>query len=482
MLLGGGMRKIGPACALLCATTCLSSAWAQSQSSDTSQQANPVENATPPGDANQTGDVVGNDRIAGPPGGGLLGGDPSAPGDAPATETELPPLVTTGPLSAWGDSFEQANLVLSRPRPGLDPQGIRLGSFTLLPSLTTTAGYDDNIFATQTHKVDSATVTIEPSLQLSRQTPTDSLSFSAGGLIQRYLGASRANYEEFAFKGDGAFDLSSSIAVQGSAHYDRKAEPYGTAGDISVGGKPTIYYNPGANIELLAGAGPLQFRVGGAFDHFDYVGFRYRDRNSYAANGQVGIEVGPGILAFASGAYDRQEYRQQGAASLPDNHGYSVLAGLDFQITKLVRGRIGAGYLWRNYSSGFAPLHGLNYDASVVWNVSTLVTVTAKAAKTIEESPSVGISGIIANTFSLSGDWELTRKIIISAGIDYAREKYRAIPRVDHRVEPSASARYLLNRNMSLVLSYDYRQQFGHEILDRRYKENIIRLGINLQK
>jgi hypothetical protein len=483
------MRKLAPACAILCVSTYAPVAGAAAQQPGTA--------ATQPGGVPSEGpeDVdrapVG-DQMAPLPGSGV---DPSAPGGPAALEEETPATVTTGPLSAWGDTIEQANMVLSRPRPGLDPQGIRLGTFTLLPTLAVNAGYDSNIFATQNGRVGSPVIAINPSLQLSRVAPGSSLVFTGNGLIQRYTDASRANYEQFGFKGDGAFDLSSALAVRGGAHYNRQAEPRGTAGDVAPTGNPSIYYNPGANLEMLAGTGPLQLSLGGTYDHFNYNsltinGVRQsqavRDRDTYSVSGQAGIEVGPGILTFVSGTYDRQHYDHSGGsdpgALIANSRGYSVLGGVDLRLTKLVRGRIGVGYLWRDYSLGFAKLSGLNYDASIVWNVTTLFALTVKAAKQIEESPSVGISGIIANTFSIAGDWELTRKILVSAKLDYAREKYRAISRIDHRVEPSIMVHYLAGRNMSFDVGYSYRRQHGDSALARRYSQNVIMAGITLQK
>jgi hypothetical protein len=482
------MRKLGPACAILCVTTYAPVFWAAAQPGTATVQ--------PGGVPSENGEDVERapigDQMAPLPGSGV---DPSVPGGAAALEEETPATVTTGPLSAWGDTIEQSNMVLSRPRPGLDPQGIRVGSFTLLPTLTASAGYDTNIFATNTGRVSSPVIAINPGLLLSRTEPGNSLSFNANGLIQRYTDASRANYEQFGFKGDGAFDLSSALAIRGGGHYNRQAEPRGTSGDVAPTGEPSIYYNPGANLELLAGTGPLQLSLGGTYDHFSYNSIMIngalqsqaiRNRDTYSVSGQAGVEVGPGILTFVSGSYDRQHYNNSDNTNpnniIANSRGYSVLGGVDLRLTKLVRGRIGVGYLWRDYSLGFARLSGLNYDASIVWNVTTLFALTVKAAKLIEESPSVGVSGIIANTFSIAGDWELTRKILVSAKLDYAREKYRAISRIDHRMEPNIMVHYLAGRNMSFDVGYSYRRQYGDSALARRYSQNVIMAGITLQK
>jgi hypothetical protein len=482
------MRKFGPACAILCVTTYVPVAGAAAQQPGTAATQPTGVPSEGPEDIDRT--PLG-DQMAPLPGSGV---DPSVPGGAAALEEETPATVTTGPLSAWGDKIEQSNMVLSRPRPGLDPQGIRLGTFTLLPALDASAGYDSNIFATQTGTVGSPVISINPSMQLSRVEPGSSLVFSGTGLIRRYTDASRANYEQFGFKGDGAFDLSSALAIRGGGHYNRQAEPRGTAGDVAPTGNPSIFYNPGANLELLAGTGPLQLSLGGTYDHFSYNSIMIngvstsqtaRNRNTYSVSGQAGVEVGPGILTFVSGSYDRQQYTDKNTqqnGSIPNSHGFSVLGGVDLRLTKVIRGRIGVGYLWRDYTLGFAKLSGLNYDASIVWNITTLFALTVKAAKLIEESPSIGNSGIIANTFSIAGDWELTRKILVSAKLDYAREKYRAISRIDHRLEPSLVVHYLAGRNMSFDVSYGYRRQYGDSLLSRKYSQNVIMAGITLQK
>src|SRR5690242_13540193 len=70
---------------------------------------------------------------------GQVEGLPTIPGFAPpGTAPESPAQVfdKTGPVA-----------VQDRPRPDIEPQGLRLGAFRLFPSLKETATYDDNLFA-----------------------------------------------------------------------------------------------------------------------------------------------------------------------------------------------------------------------------------------------------------------------------------------------------------------------------------------------
>jgi hypothetical protein len=390
------------------------------------------------------------------------------------------------------DDFPDANAVLSRERPGLDPTGLRAGGFTLLPTLTASLLSDDNVFDTEGQTSKSAIYTFQPAIAVRSNWGLNHLNLDGSGLIQRYTNVSRANFEEARFSGDGLVQLASNLAVQATGHFNREAEPRGTSGDLFPGSDPIIYRQYGGSGNATASFSALQMSANVSIDRFTYneahadngdiVPQAYRDHNSFYATGQVGVEAGPGILLFVSGSYNKERYDQSGANDLSST-GQSVLGGVDFKITRLVRGKIGIGYLHRKYeNSSFGSISGLAYDGSLVWNVTTLLTLTATASKQIEESPFINVAGITANTGGLKVEWEILRKLLLAAHADFTREKYKDFDRLDRRLETGVGLRYLANRFMEFGLSYDRRDQWGKGLFGRTYHGNAVRFSITLQR
>ncbi len=402
-------------------------------------------------------------------------------------------MVAASPAQAGpAEDFPDANAVLSRQRPGLDPVGLRLANFTVLPSLTAGLLYDDNVFDTDVARNKSAIYTIEPRVAVRSDWGINHLNLDASGLLQRYTSVHRANFEEARFSGDGQFQVASAVALLANGHFNRQAEPRGTSDDLFPGSDPIIYRNFGGGGGAIVSLGRMELRGNGSIDRYVYndakvgpdtLSQHYRDHNSIVVGGQVGFEVGPGILTFVSGSYNKERYDDRNSATDLSSHEGTVLGGVDFKITNLMRGRIGVGYFRRNYSSSaFRSISGFDYDASIVWNPTTLLTVSVEAAKKVEESPLVNVAGITANTAGVRLDWEVLRKLIVDAHLDYAREKYKDFDRRDNRLEPGIGLRYLANRFVEVGLHYDRRDQWGHGAFGRTYRGDAVRLSITVQR
>ncbi len=395
-------------------------------------------------------------------------------------------------LAAPSDEFAMANNVLTRSRPGLDPQGLRLGGFTLFPTLLGTMAYDDNVFDTDTPTRKSGVYTIQPSVSLRSNWSVHQLNLDASGLIQRYTNASEADFDQFNISGAGRIDVSSNARLNTTAHYARATEPRGSIGDIFIGANPVVYRMFGGAEAAKVDLGRIELTASGGVDRFVYNNVRvgstiqsqkYRNRDDINAQLRVGWEVGPGIVGFVEGQYDKQRYDIRTSTGTLNSHGWTVQGGVDLKITSLVVGRVGVGYLERNYQDPrFQTVKGLSYNATVVWNVTTLVTLTMNANKAVEESPDINVSGIISNHVGATVDWEVLRNILFNGRLGYTVERYRGVSRTDRRNQEGVGMRYLANRFLEIGVDYDRRDQNGSGLFGRDYKGNSVQLSIKLQR
>ncbi len=99
-------------------------------------------------------------------------------------------LVTAAGVSAASaqvmDPQTQRNVgVMDRPRPDYDAAGMRSGAFIILPRLTTTVDFDDNIYAGSTTKTSDTVVLLQPEVTVRSD---DDTHFEAVVVAPQFVG------------------------------------------------------------------------------------------------------------------------------------------------------------------------------------------------------------------------------------------------------------------------------------------------------
>ena len=119
--------------------------------------------------------------------------------------------------------FDPSDLpVLTRPRPELDPLGMRLGSFLLFPDLKVSEFYDDNILFSESDTEDDFVTEIAPSLALVSDWEHDLLSLEARAAIGRYAQHTNQNYEDYGTSLKSRFWATDTSYLDQEFSYDRR--------------------------------------------------------------------------------------------------------------------------------------------------------------------------------------------------------------------------------------------------------------------
>jgi hypothetical protein len=406
--------------------------------------------------------------------------------------------MASGVRAQTAPSLEADNIVLSRPRPGLDAEGLPLGGFRVYPTLGASVGYNDNIYATTIDRIDSAILELDPSVSVRSNWSRHALNLDASGTIQRYPQRTTENNNTYKIAGSGRVDMASTSHIDLEAHALQSIEARGTAGDIFISGDPVEFHTLGGSGSVTTSFGRLQISGGGGFDRITYDDVKigdqlfsqhYRDRRQYTASGQVAYNLSPTLQPFVQVSYEHVRYDLRALDTSFDSRGTTVLGGVNISLTKLVTGRIGLGYRWRNYRNpAYLNNDGFTYDVAIVWNPRTLMAVTLEAIKAIDESPSAQSSGIVRNQGSATIDYELLRNIILQVSGTEIFEKYRGVglandvSKSDNRFVGSVGARYLMNRFAEVGLRYEHTRQNGSSIVRGAYAANDLRLTLTLQR
>lgn len=382
--------------------------------------------------------------------------------------------------------------MLSRARPGLDPQGFSVGGFDIFPSVDATVAYDDNVYETQNDRISSAIVTVSPGISARSSWGRHALGIDASGTFQRFTTRPSENNNRYKVQADGRLDLLDWIQLNASAHAISSIEARGTAGDIFSRGEPIRFHDNGGTFGLTTNLNRLRVAAQGEVDRITYDNVRidnqdlsqaYRNRVYSMESVNLSYDVSPSLQPFVQVNVEHERYDDRAILTSLDSSGTVVLAGFNISLTKLLTGRVGVGYRWRNYRNpSYAPLNGLTYDVALVWNPRTLLSVTLEAQKAIDESPNAVASGIVRNEGSIKLDYELLRNVIVSGSADYTSESYSGFDRRDHRITSSIAIQYLMNRYLNVRLKYDLVRQDGWGEFGRQYRGNVIGLTITFQR
>jgi hypothetical protein len=183
-----------------------------------------------------------------------------------------------------------------------------------------------------------------------------------------------------------------------------------------------------------------------------------RDRDEFRFGGKAEYAVSPDTALFLAVMGNKKDYDL--AIAGRDSDGYTATVGANFELSQVIRGSLEGGYMKQSYDNPiYTDIDGFNALGHVEWFPTQLTTVTFTGARTIEESVAVGSQGYIAGTVGASIDHELLRNVLLSAQATYEKDDYRSIDRNDKRTGFNASATYLMNRNVGLVLSYSFLKQ-----------------------
>ncbi len=383
--------------------------------------------------------------------------------------------------------------VLDRDRPAYDARGMRVGSFLLYPALDVDFIYDDNIFATDTGKVDDVVIQERPSLGVESNFSRHAVFFRGDMRHQNYLDNNSENRTDYFLTGGGRLDITKTTNIFTQAEFQNDSEDRGSPDAIGLALDPVDFNHSQVVTELRHRPGRLSLDVGGIFQkyNFDDVGLfgggvqnnDDRDRTLGSGYTRVGYEVSPGYQFFVLGMYTSVNYR------LPvddngfdrDSKGFQFEGGTRVELTNVVAGEFSVGYVKRNYDDPLlVNVKGLSTEAKIEWYASRLTTVLFGASRRIQETTIDNAAGYIETSLNAGVDHELRRNVILSANVRYDMRDYKGIARQDDQVEVMARGIYFLNRNLSLAAEYRHRTRDSNAP-GEDYGRNITMLTLRAQ-
>lgn len=390
------------------------------------------------------------------------------------------PQSQTGQQGQFDSLFsrDRNTSVLQRPRPEYEPLGIRARGFIVRPKVDLGIGYTDNVFAVnsgqngQFGEQDDFYFVLRPSVTVESNWNRNSLVTGAYVETFQHLDFDRENVVNGGVFLDGRIDISRNAAFILGGAYDALSESRQVSNGADLAREPVEYDRGNLYGGIEQEFGRIRYRGRLGYTNYDYdnaisaltgnpIGQDFRDRDEIEVLGQVGYALTRDASVFIRGTYRERDYDNITLAGLNRNsEGYSVSAGVDFDISRLARGTVALGYLEESFDDPtLDSIDGLSAEVGVEYFPTELTTIGLRASRSVRASALVGAAGFAATDVVLNVDQEVARNIILSGAIGYGRDEYENINREDERYFVSVGGKWLINRVLSAKLEYVYTDQ-----------------------
>ena len=159
-----------------------------------------------------------------------------------------------------------------------------------------------------------------------------------------------------------------------------------------------------------------------------------------------------------------------------------ALVGTNVDIAGRIRGTIGIGYSIRNYDAPiYKTVRGLSIESNVQLFPLERFTITGTGQRTIEDA-SLSRSSYWDTRFSLRGDYELLRNLVLNAVGEYSHQSYLQSPLSGNVYRLSMGGRYLSSHrfNITATVRYSHRS-YNNSLVEGPVGEARADLGVTYQ-
>jgi hypothetical protein len=393
-----------------------------------------------------------------------------------AQEAPGAPITTTGADTNASDAstYDRGHntAVQDTPRPAYQALGIRAGGFMVYPKVAFTAVYDDNVFAVQNGAAGDFSFDIAPELDIQSNWSRNALAAYVRLDQDAYARLSSQNTTQYGagLSGKLQFGIASNMAA--SLDYGHFTLPRSVSNNFGVSSSPLAYDYISFRDELTAQFNRVRLSL-----RFDDQDFQFH--NGVTSGGAVVFvdneshndEIVTGRFEYALSPDAALDFEAQGnhrgygpgspaGPGTLTSSGYQLNAGANFDITHLLRGEFGIGYLGQTYvSSAFKQVQGLSGKVQLEWFPTRLTTVTVLARRDISPSQVTGSAGYVGSRVSAAVDHELLRNLILSGNLNFSYNKNIGIDRNDTLFGAGVSASWLITRHVGVRFAYAYEDQ-----------------------
>lgn len=369
-----------------------------------------------------------------------------------------------------GDFFarDRGVSVKQRPKPEYEALGARSGSWMFYPKVQSDFSYDSNILAVETDEVSDAIISLAPQVEVESDWARHSVTGFARARATRYADRESENFESYGLGAAGRFDIQRGRNVSGDLSFVREVEPRTASNTPASIAEPIEFDRLGGSLGSTWTLNRLRFTSNAGFQTYDYkdgvsisgvvVPQDTRDQTTYTLSLRADYAISPATAVFFQVEGNERRFDNGDLLTpLRNSDGISLLAGANFEISSLVRGDIGLGYLSQSFDNGlYGKIDGFNGRARLEYFATPLLTLGLNANRSVVDSGIIGSAGILTTRMEASADYELLRNVIIEGRLGALVEEFDTLDRQNDTYYIRARATYLLNRAVGVTGSYGF--------------------------
>lgn len=419
-----------------------------------------------------------------------------------------PTLIQFGTLQAVGSNSSVSSYrgqfvdrgrnsgVREKPRgEGLEPVNVRLGAFTLRPTIDFDMFQTDNATRTSTNRQSDTGYVIRPRVTLASNWSRHAIELGAGVAGTAYQDFSTEDATDVELQASGRLDVRRGANLQAAYRYFEGTEARSTAGlpvnvtepgqyessALSVGGVWELTRTRlSANVDVNdVSYDPVPLTNGTTLSQVD------RNSEGASVTMRADFALTPSTAIFASGTYGSRNYQERTGGLFPsrDSDQNQAMVGVNFDLSNLARGEVAVGYLAQKFDAGlYDDAEAFGYRAAVEWFPTTLVTVGLVATRNITDSPVQGSGSALTTGLGGQIDWDVRSNLVLSARAQREIFEYDNVVRQDERTTLTASAALLLTRWLSVVFNVTNEKLETNNAAGLNFEETRYGLRLSLRR
>ncbi len=392
------------------------------------------------------------------------------------------PVAAPAPVSV-GERFNRFNA----------SPGIQSGPWKITPTATLRGGYDDNVTTVSIDPVSTPFAELRGRIDAVNEEGSD--SFLAYAEISQTWYTDVDDLDHFDARGglDFAVQADEFVRIRGGIGVSLNSEVDSANEGIVIGGAfdPYVdlaeYLAVPASLGVTYDTGHWFIRGDGAVTYYDYedrttlggstVDQDFRTGTIADLDFRTGWYFSPSTAVFVQAGYNWQRFKDETA----DNDGWSAVAGLQFELSRLLTGEVFAGYASQSYASADST-DGLTYGASLDWFATELISLHLQARRDFgaERTAVVGGNAITSpvthDSVALQVEYEPLRQMLVRGRVGYQVDTYELSDRTDERFYAGLGTDYVISPNFRLNLDYLYDETTSEIAGDS--SRNVVSIGL----
>lgn len=363
-----------------------------------------------------------------------------------------------------------------------EPLGLRLGAFTLFPTLRVSEIYETNVGLEANNETSDFVTLIQPDIALKSVWSVHSLELTTGAELAIHANESEEDSENVFARADARIDVTRATNFEFRADAARqfigRDDPEDEDNDLV----DFLRYGStlGLNHQFVRLA--ISSDIGFQRDNFP-AGEEDRDATRYNLGLRTDYRIGRDLDLFVEGRYNIEDRDEDvdDAGIERDGRGYEIRLGASQDINALVSGEAFVGYRLQQFDEPeFGDESGLSFGADLAWRPTLLTTIAVAGERDLKNTNQADVASNFRTTGSITLTHELRRYITLGTDFSYTRDDFLGDDRADDTFEAGFSTTYKMNRWIGLDAGYSYLERTSTDD-NQEFQAHRIRIGLALQ-